>query len=748
MKKYLSLLFLLVFIKNIFSQSLIFPQFPSDIVTDLCFLNSNDLILINDGGGIYKSQDGGASWKLKAFYPEYKLNHIYFLNDCTGFITSKHNDALLYTKDLGEWNEQEVTTSDAIAVLPFSENILIKSTNSGIMRLNNFYNDWELVYQMPFYTDSTLIVDIFNKLNKVNIFDEPYGAINKFHQLPSGNVIAIADNRNAFNHNIKNDSLSFILNSKDSCLTWDTLWIGLKEFITDISFTDDQNGWMISDTSLFKTTNGGLTWQKVETSYDAASYSNYSSIYCKEHSVYVLTYGSLLTSTNSGTTWTNKKINVPSISSLVFNDDNNGYVLADELLKTTDAGQTWETQTPYRQINIFDMDFISTKEGIAISNNCIYKTYDGGHSWSAKFTLSDIISNDPGVLKMISESDGWLITYKNIYKTTDRGESWNNIEFPYKNLWFNKAAFYNANLAVINAAEESDLYSSIYDINVSIITTNGGQDWKKISSPSKYFTKLKFTDSKHLWGIGQTGMWVSYDTAATWKKIYNGDYLNGPFSFDFCDSLYGILTLSGNEAFLTSDGGDSWNVFNKPIYNNPSDCKIVGMYVTGSQRIMEIGNDGKIILTYLRQDGSVEYSSQVFSGTGMKLNTIDTFVEDDFPYVWIGGYGFSIVYRQYEKIVTDVERDDLTPHLFTLFQNYPNPFNPTTTINYQIPSTGHVSLKIYDILGREIATLVNEEKSAGNYEIKFDGSNLSSGVYFYRLQSGSFSETKKFVLLK
>jgi Secretion system C-terminal sorting domain len=88
------------------------------------------------------------------------------------------------------------------------------------------------------------------------------------------------------------------------------------------------------------------------------------------------------------------------------------------------------------------------------------------------------------------------------------------------------------------------------------------------------------------------------------------------------------------------------------------------------------------------------------------------------------------------------------PALFSVKQNFPNPFNPTTTINYQIPATAHVSLKVYDMLGREVATLVNEQMSAGNYQATFNGSNLSSGVYLYQLRSGSFVETKKLVLLK
>jgi len=85
---------------------------------------------------------------------------------------------------------------------------------------------------------------------------------------------------------------------------------------------------------------------------------------------------------------------------------------------------------------------------------------------------------------------------------------------------------------------------------------------------------------------------------------------------------------------------------------------------------------------------------------------------------------------------------------FSLCQNYPNPFNPATIINFSIPKSCFVTLKIYDLLGREIETLVNEEKSVGNYKLKFEGSNLPSGVYFYRLHAGSFSETKKLIVLK
>ncbi|MFA6596492.1 MAG: T9SS type A sorting domain-containing protein [Ignavibacteriaceae bacterium] len=100
---------------------------------------------------------------------------------------------------------------------------------------------------------------------------------------------------------------------------------------------------------------------------------------------------------------------------------------------------------------------------------------------------------------------------------------------------------------------------------------------------------------------------------------------------------------------------------------------------------------------------------------------------------------------QYSNVV-EVKVD--APTRFALEQNYPNPFNPTTVINYQIPAASHVTLKVFDMLGMEVATLVNEQKASGNYEVEFDGSKLSSGVYYYRLQTGTFVDTKKFIILK
>ncbi len=99
--------------------------------------------------------------------------------------------------------------------------------------------------------------------------------------------------------------------------------------------------------------------------------------------------------------------------------------------------------------------------------------------------------------------------------------------------------------------------------------------------------------------------------------------------------------------------------------------------------------------------------------------------------------------------VTDIQdQSSLQPEEFSLSQNYPNPFNPSTVISYQLPVNGKVTLKVYNILGREIATLVNEEKPAGTYEVEFNASKYASGVYFYQLKTENYFETKKMLLIK
>ncbi|MDP2366420.1 MAG: T9SS type A sorting domain-containing protein, partial [Ignavibacteria bacterium] len=160
------------------------------------------------------------------------------------------------------------------------------------------------------------------------------------------------------------------------------------------------------------------------------------------------------------------------------------------------------------------------------------------------------------------------------------------------------------------------------------------------------------------------------------------------------------------------------------------------------------GNDGVHVseisapLTVVKSGNTANQSGAIltFSGTGNPIGTgSNVYAKRINPDGSLG-------------VITSLqEENDLQLNAYSLYQNYPNPFNPSTKIRYTIPNGVEVSivqLKVYDVLGNEVATLLNEEKAAGSYEVSFSASNLASGIYFYRLTAGNFIETKKMILIK
>ena len=163
------------------------------------------------------------------------------------------------------------------------------------------------------------------------------------------------------------------------------------------------------------------------------------------------------------------------------------------------------------------------------------------------------------------------------------------------------------------------------------------------------------------------------------------------------------------------------------------------IYVSGGYGGQEISR----IIGYNQYNGSVIFNQQYTTFTGP--TSFMTFGRALYSAISAND---SAILIKYSSNVNHINSGELNIKKFTLYQNYPNPFNPVTKINYALPTQGFVSLKIYDITGREIKTLVNEVKQAGYYTVDFNGSNYSSGVYFYRIQSGDFVQTKRMVLLK
>ena len=182
---------------------------------------------------------------------------------------------------------------------------------------------------------------------------------------------------------------------------------------------------------------------------------------------------------------------------------------------------------------------------------------------------------------------------------------------------------------------------------------------------------------------------------------------------------------------LVSDSYKIHKMFITEISINPSTVKL--------NYSVESGNFQQVDMTY---DGTLRYN-YVFPDLSNNQNIEFYFTYSDMS----GGNYREPVSGNYGQLVLDVEEDN-NPANFVLYQNYPNPFNPATTIKYQIPEDGFVTIKIYDILGNEVKTRINEQKSKGSYSLILDSSDLVSGVYIYRIQVNNFTSAKKMMVLK
>lgn len=294
-----------------------------------------------------------------------------------------------------------------------------------------------------------------------------------------------------------------------------------------------------------------------------------------------------------------------------------------------------------------------------------------------------------------------VTSHQELYKSTDNGTHW----IP---TTFNTSAY-------CIASNGKDLFVGSYGLYIApsngiFLSTDSEITWISINSglPGSYVRSLAYVGSKLFAGIYSR----------------TGETNSGP-----------ILRSEG--VFISTNNGTNWKSKNTGLANTS-----IKSFVAGRSNLFTTTNNGGLYIykdlldQWVSITNGLPYSAEYL----IAANETDLFVATYYDGIWK---------RPLNEIITGINKIiNSLPENFSLSQNYPNPFNPTTIIKFSIPNSQFATLKIYDILGREIATLVNEEKLPGNYEVKFNESNLASGVYLYRLQAGSFSQTKKFVLMK
>ena len=300
------------------------------------------------------------------------------------------------------------------------------------------------------------------------------------------------------------------------------------------------------------------------------------------------------------------------------------------------------------------------------------------------------------------------------------------------------------------------------EINMGLLisTTDGGATWVHYAGlPANAFHSVCFADDQKGWVVGLSGnIFHTVDGGATWISQQSG---TGSSLYDvyFTDAEKGSAVGATGRILRTWNGGIPVELtsFTASVDNNN-----VGLIWTTATELNNRGFD--IERAQLSREG--------ISPDGIKSN-----VENQNEWVKIGyvpGYGTTTEPRSYSftdtdlksgnysyrlkqmdyegkfkySEVVDIEIVPVTPSEYSLGQNYPNPFNPSTKIKYSIPVFSSVTIKVYDILGKEIETLVDEKKSAGTYELKWDAGRFSAGVYVYKLTADNFTIVKKMLMLK
>lgn len=401
----------------------------------------------------------------------------------------------------------------------------------------------------------------------------------------------------------------------------------------------------------------------------------------------------------------------------------------------------WSVQNSGVSTLLLEVDAINLYVAWILGDNgTVLRTTNSGNLWSSASGVAfgtDYISGIEAVsenLAFININPGSQST-TNIYRTTNGGVNW-DIVFTQNPGYINSIYMFDET----NGIAFGDPAGGKWTI---LRTSDGGANWVRIATEpsqigSEFGSNLEGFSviGSHFWFSSQDGrVYHSTDDGTTWN-YYPIPITGFMPRMHFNDTLNGLMNVFGtNQIIRTTDGGVTW-AFKDMLGNTGGITGYDNTFlVSAGNHIVKSTDNGETYSIFYTGTDGANYTAIEFK----KLNS-DLFG-------WAVNNQGGIVH--YSNIVTDVNEEiTYIPSSIILEQNYPNPFNPSTTIQFQIPNSSFVNLNVYDILGREVATLVNEEKPVGSYEVEFNASQLSSGVYFYTLKAGIFIETKKLILMK
>lgn len=690
----------------LFSSSIILSQSGWQIVypgvnttgqhfKDIVFFD-NQTGWVLDNVNLLKTTNGGTNWNVFNLVHQFnQLNCFYFYNKDIGWVGE--NNYLNFTSNSGmNWSVINTSVSNPRGL--FFRDLLTgwvcgdsgkikKTTNSGV--------NW---ISIPSGTSVTL------------------------------RAIAFADDNNG----ICAGDWGIILSTTNGGANWNLFYDNYLGFYSHVKFKNSQTGF-VSGTggNIYRTTNSGANWSP----FYVNSYLVSGISFTQNGTAYAFgSPGAFFRSTNTGSTWEqlpsnglNVQVNAASIT-----NDGNFWIAADSalILNSTNLGNSWNLI--YREYltkeHLNSVYFTNQFTGFACGDKGILiSSTNGGINWlvsnlGTNYSLKDIqfVNNQTGFI------GGWdVIPNGIIFRTSNGGGSWQTV--------YNDSS----QIAAIHFIDQNTGWAA-GSLGYIIKTTNSGINWVRTRFETMNLNEICFIDNNTGFAGKNSGLYRTTNGGLNWVQSSS----NHTGSVQFIGNTGFAFTNTTSAFFLlkSTNAGNNWQQYQvaggqyqKLYFVNEQ----TGWLVAGNQ-IRKTTNGG---VNWFIQAGG---SNSVY---GIGLHFIDE------NYGWcVGMYGGIMRTTSGGIGITTISTE--IPKTFILFQNYPNPFNPVTKIRFSIPYSGgihggrYVLLKVYDILGKEIAVLVNENLTPGIYEADWNASEVSSGIYFYSLFTDNYKQTRKMVVVK
>ncbi len=425
----------------------------------------------------------------------------------------------------------------------------------------------------------------------------------------------------------------------------------------------------------------------------------------------------------------------------ILDNTNDGSAFSLDLISVTGSTPpqpctySWASQTSGTTSQLLTVSAVSDAVGWAAGvGSTVRRTINGGTTWTSATGTG--ITGDVYNIYALNADTALCTTTPGatfIYRTVNGGTTWTQV--------FTQAGGFIDAIQMISPTEGYALGDPVGGVWQVLRTTNGGVNWAQMpSAPAAVGAEAGWNNSfyilgTNMWfGTNATRVYRSTNLGLNWTSAATTGTVN-TYAVHYNTTSNGLA--AGNATVRSIDGGATYTAATSP----GTAGNING--IDGSGTDWWAIRSGAII--YRSTDHAATWTN-AHTQTGAVFQDIDFSIVNNCPQGWSVGDAGAIA--KMSSTTGIINYNNEVPVSYNLSQNFPNPFNPSTNIKFSIPKSGIIMLRVYDMIGKEIATLVNEFKGAGNYIVEFNASNLPSGTYFYRVTSGDFVDTKKMFLVK